>query len=126
MNQFILYGTLGCHLCDEAEALLQPLLVEYPREIECIDAVVAESLLTSPDSRERSNRYRWNPPSDIAAQLALLRPVVQRPLHVPVLSLDYWCPDDGATIREIYVRERLLGHYPYVATRALDMIIPEP
>jgi hypothetical protein len=97
-----------------------------PNIVECIDAVVAEGLLTSPDSRERSNLYRWNPPSDIAAQLALLRPAVQRPLHVPVLSLDYWCPDDSATIREIYGRERLLGHYPYVATRALDKIIPEP
>lgn len=45
MNRFILYGTLGCHLCDEAEALLQPLLVEYPREIECIDISDDDQLL---------------------------------------------------------------------------------
>lgn len=45
MNRFILYGTLGCHLCEEAEALLQPLLVEYPSEIECIDISDDEQLL---------------------------------------------------------------------------------
>ena len=45
MNRFILYGTLGCHLCEEAEALLAPLLVEYPSEIECIDISDDDHLL---------------------------------------------------------------------------------
>jgi hypothetical protein len=27
---------------------------------------------------------------------------------------------------EIYSRQRQLGHHPYVATRVLDRIIPEP
>jgi hypothetical protein len=45
MNRFILYGTLGCHLCDEAEALLAPLLLECPCEIECIDIADDDALL---------------------------------------------------------------------------------
>jgi hypothetical protein len=91
--------------------------------IDCVDALVAESLLTSAESRES---HRWNVPSEVALQLSLLESAVHRSIPVPILSLDYWCPSDTATIREIYARERLLGHHPYVATRALDVIIPEP
>ena len=46
MNRFVLYGTLGCHLCEEAELLLAPLLGEYPCEIECIDIGEDDALLT--------------------------------------------------------------------------------
>ncbi len=45
MNRFILYGTLGCHLCEDAEALLLPLLAEHPCEIECIDISDDEQVL---------------------------------------------------------------------------------
>lgn len=44
MNQFILYGTLGCHLCDEAEALLIPLLTS-DCSIECIDISESDQLV---------------------------------------------------------------------------------
>lgn len=51
MIRAILYGTVGCHLCDDAEALLAPLLVEVSAalgsdcEIECIDIAAADGLL---------------------------------------------------------------------------------
>ena len=51
MVRAILYGTLGCHLCDDAEALLAPLLVEIsPQlgtdcEIECVDISEDDQLL---------------------------------------------------------------------------------
>ncbi len=45
MKQFILYGTLGCHLCDEAEAVLAPLLNDNPCDIECIDISDDDRLL---------------------------------------------------------------------------------
>lgn len=44
MNYFILYGTLGCHLCDEAEALLTPLLTSACN-IECIDISESDQLV---------------------------------------------------------------------------------
>lgn len=44
MNQFILYGTLGCHLCDEAEAVLIPLLSAECR-VECIDIGDSDQLI---------------------------------------------------------------------------------
>ncbi|MDB6060408.1 MAG: hypothetical protein JWM78_511 [Verrucomicrobiaceae bacterium] len=44
MKQFILYGTVGCHLCEDAEALLAPLLNEQC-EIECIDISDDDQLL---------------------------------------------------------------------------------
>lgn len=44
MNHFILYGTSGCHLCDEAEAILSPLLFAQCT-IECIDISDSDELL---------------------------------------------------------------------------------
>lgn len=44
MTQFILYGTLGCHLCDEAEALLSPLL-SADCSIECLDISASDQLI---------------------------------------------------------------------------------
>jgi len=51
MIRAILYGTLGCHLCDDAEALLAPLLSSVSAaigtdcEIECIDIADDDALL---------------------------------------------------------------------------------
>ncbi len=51
MVRAILYGTLGCHLCDDAEALLAPLLVAVSGdigsdcEIECVDIADDDALL---------------------------------------------------------------------------------
>jgi polysaccharide biosynthesis protein PelA len=94
--------------------------------IDSSDAVVAESLLTTPNNREGNCGYRWNLQSDVTFQLSLLAPAVNRPIPVPILSLDYWDPDDAESIRQIYLRQRLLGHHPYVATRVLDTIVAEP
>lgn len=37
-----LYSTLGCHLCDEAEQVLQPLLSLLPLQIEWVDIAERE------------------------------------------------------------------------------------
>ena len=44
MDEYILYGTLGCHLCEQAEALLAPLLHDAC-SIECIDISDSDELL---------------------------------------------------------------------------------
>ena len=91
-----------------------------PRITDSIDAVIAESLLTSPGG----GGYEWNTPASVAQQLSLL--TVAQDRNLPVLSLDYWEPTDTVSIGKIYLRERLLNHHPYVATHLLDTIMPEP
>lgn len=88
-----------------------------------IDALIAESLMTLPD--RRTGGFAWVDARQLEAQLALLEPAMHRRPPLPILSLDYWDPDDPTTIAEIYRRERGLSHHPYVATRCLDQIVPE-
>ncbi len=90
--------------------------------VERIDAVIAESFMTTIDG---TGAYAWTDSRSQKLQLSLLNPAALRRPPLPILSLDYWEPRDTETIAEIYRRERRLGHHPYVATRALDQIVPE-
>ena len=94
-----------------------------PDLVQKVDAVIAESLITSPD--QRRGGFAWVDYRQVGLQLALLDPAVCRRPPLPILSLDYWDPNDPRTIAEIYRREREFGHHPYVATRLLDQIVPE-
>lgn len=42
----VLYSTLGCHLCEQAEALLQALPLLNPRAIEVIEISDDDALVT--------------------------------------------------------------------------------
>jgi polysaccharide biosynthesis protein PelA len=94
-----------------------------PQLVEKIDAVIAESLLTSADPK--TGECAWLDAGKIKAQLDLMRPATRRRPPMPILSLDYWDPSDRSTVAEIYRRERALGHHPYVSTLLLDRIIAE-
>jgi uncharacterized protein (TIGR01370 family) len=94
-----------------------------PDVLQKVDAIIAESLMTSPD--QRAGGFAWVDPGQVELQLKLLSPAARRLPPLPVLSLDYWDPDDAMTVAKIYRRERELGHHPYVATRSLDKIVPE-
>jgi uncharacterized protein (TIGR01370 family) len=96
-----------------------------PSVIDCLDGILAESLLTSADEGSDGG-YKWNKPSEVELQLSLLALATKGVKPLPILSLDYWDPEDANTVREIYLRQRQLGHHPYVATRMLDRIIREP
>lgn len=89
-----------------------------------IDAIVAESLMTSYDAA--AGGFHWLPTASVEEQLKFLRPADERSPPLPILSLDYWSPDEPVTIREIYRRERELGHSPYVGTVTLDRIVEAP
>jgi uncharacterized protein (TIGR01370 family) len=93
-----------------------------PNVADQLDAIMVESLLTTTDA----GGYKWNEQSEVALQLSLLGPALNRRERLPILSLDYWEPEDVATIKKIYLREHTLGHHAYVATRLLDTIIPRP
>jgi hypothetical protein len=89
-----------------------------------LDGLIAESLLTRPNPADAG--AAWVNAHEVAQQLALLAPAVRRSRPLPILSLDYWAPEDTATIELIYRRERKLGHHPYVTTPLMDRIVPEP
>ncbi|MEG8042050.1 hypothetical protein QP164_04330 [Sphingomonas sp. LR59] len=42
------------------------------------------------------------------------------------MTLDYWNPADTTQIAALYARESAAGFSPYVATLALDRLMPEP
>lgn len=46
--------------------------------------------------------------------------------RLAIMTLDYWDPTDAAGVRRLYAEERARGFSPYVATRDLQSIIPEP
>lgn len=87
-----------------------------------LDALMAESLITTADAEG----CKWNSDAEIAQHMALIARAAHRRPPLPVLSLDYWQPEDRSGIRQIYRRERELGHLPYVATRLLETIVTEP
>jgi hypothetical protein len=83
MVRAILYGTLGCHLCDDAEALLAPLLASVATviggacEIECIDIADDDELLNRygariPVLRRIGDGVELDWPFDAAAAQTLL------------------------------------------------------
>jgi uncharacterized protein (TIGR01370 family) len=89
-----------------------------------IDMVLAESLVTDWDFQNKTPRLA---PADLhAAQVEMLSAARRRKPALRVLALEYWTPDDAAKLREIYARVRALGFAPYVATVALDRVVPEP
>jgi len=94
-----------------------------PDVLDKIDALLAESFMTLPN--RQTGGFVWVDPAQIDVQIALMEPAMHKEPPLPILSLDYWDPDDPTTIAEIYRRERDLGHHPYVATQYLDQIVPE-
>ena len=47
MRTLILYSTLGCHLCEEAKALLMPLLVRSRWQLQEVDIAEDDDLLAN-------------------------------------------------------------------------------
>jgi uncharacterized protein (TIGR01370 family) len=93
-----------------------------PAILRMVDGVLVEDLLTTPGP---DGTFHWNSADEVVAQIALLAPVTESKPSMPILSLDYWDTTDAAGVREIYRRQRALGHLPYVATPLLNKITPE-
>jgi uncharacterized protein (TIGR01370 family) len=89
-----------------------------------IDMVLAESLVTAWDFKTGTPHLA--PPQQHAAEAALLKAAAERNRKLRLLALEYWPPEDGRRIAEIYAKVRALGFAPYVATVALDRVVPEP
>jgi uncharacterized protein (TIGR01370 family) len=89
-----------------------------------IDMVLAESLVTAWDFENKTPRLAAA--DQHASEIALLTAARKRTPKLRLLALEYWTPDDAAKIKSIYSQVRALGLAPYVATVALDRVVPEP
>jgi hypothetical protein len=66
-QQFMLFGTVGCHLCEQAEQLLLPVVREHALEVELVDVSEHDALLLAygvyiPVLRQLSTGREWRWP----------------------------------------------------------------
>ncbi len=73
-----------------------------------------------------AKRYELLSESDWAWQAGRLRAARARNPALALMTLDYWDPADTTQIAALYARERAAGFSPYIATLALDRLMPEP
>ena len=73
-----------------------------------------------------AKRYDLLSDSDWAWQAGRLRAAQARNPALTLTTLDYWDPADTKQVAALYARERAAGFSPYVATLALDRLMPEP
>lgn len=95
-----------------------------PDTAKYVDFVLGEAMASRWSFADR--RYEMTPAADWLWQAERLRGAKRANLAVELATLDYWDPSDRATVASLYQRERAAGFHPYVATLALDRLLPEP
>jgi polysaccharide biosynthesis protein PelA len=95
-----------------------------PRATGAFDMLLGESVLTTFDSGPGG--YRMLSQADYRWQVERMREAQRRDPKLRLFSLDYWNPGDPRGIERIYAQERANGFIPYVGTRDLTRIVPEP
>jgi uncharacterized protein (TIGR01370 family) len=70
--------------------------------------------------------YEFTSQSDWQWQADRLRAAKDANPDLTLTTLDYWDQADQKTVASLYARERAAGFFPYVATLALDRLMPEP
>ena len=89
-----------------------------------VDRIAIESTLSTWDFVRKEPRWRSGEErADALRRIAAAK--VANP-KLQVYALDYWDPEDRASIATIYRSQRKAGLVPYVATIALDRVIAEP
>ena len=73
-----------------------------------------------------TKRHELLSDSDWDWQAGRLRAAKARNPALSLMTLDYWDPADTKQVAALYARERAAGFRPYVATLALDRLVPEP
>ena len=89
-----------------------------------IDIVLGEAMASRWNFTTK--RYELLSDSDWQWQADRLRAAKARNPALTLTTLDYWDPSAPRQIAGLYARERAAGFRPYVATLALDRLIPEP
>ena len=95
-----------------------------PQAAAHVDLVLAEAMATRWSFAAR--RYERLSDDDWAWQATRLRAAQARNPALQAMTLDYWDPADPRAVAALYARERAAGFRPYVATLALDHLLPEP
>jgi uncharacterized protein (TIGR01370 family) len=72
-----------------------------------------------------AKHYELLSDSDWAWQAGRLRAAQARNPALSLMTLDYWDSGDAKQVAALYARERAAGFSPYVATLALDRLVPE-
>ncbi len=73
-----------------------------------------------------NKRYELMSDADWTWQADRLRAARVANPALMLATLDYWEPTDRRQVAALYARERAAGFAPYVATLALDRLLPEP
>ncbi|MBF0421476.1 MAG: endo alpha-1,4 polygalactosaminidase [Magnetococcales bacterium] len=89
-----------------------------------IDMILVESIRSHYDTT--TQKYVSTPDADYEAHLRKLRRFKEIRSRIELYSLDYWDPADPVGIASIYRQQRSHGLIPYVATRELNRLVPEP
>ena len=89
-----------------------------------VDWVAVESSVTTWNFETKTARWR-TPDEKSWVKTRLQKAQTENP-DLVVFTLDYWDPEDRAGLRAIYREQRAHGFVPYVATVALDRVVPEP
>ena len=89
-----------------------------------VDWVAVESSVTTWNFETKTARWR-TADEKVWVKTRLQKAQAENP-DLVVFTLDYWDPEDRAGLRTIYREQRAQGFVPYVATVALDRVVPEP
>ncbi len=99
--------------------------LELTGELREVTAAFAiESTFTTWDFQAKQARLLR--PDERAASLKRQQAARAANLALRLYTLDYWDVEDRAGVRAIYAAQRQAGFVPYVATIALDRVVPEP
>jgi uncharacterized protein (TIGR01370 family) len=89
-----------------------------------VDLVLGEAMASRWNFEAK--RYEMTTQQDWDWQATHLRAAKQANPALMLATLDYWDPLDRKTVAALYARERAADFAPYVATLALDRLLPEP
>ena len=94
-----------------------------PLAARSIDYLLGEAMASRWSFADK--RYELLPAADWAWQADRLRAARVANPALTLATLDYWDPTDRRGVADLYARERAAGFMPYVATLALDRLLPE-
>lgn len=94
-----------------------------PAAAGAFDILLGEAMGSRWNFAER--RYELTTDSDFAWQADRLLAARRADPSLVLTTLDYWDPADRGQVARLYARSRAAGFAPYVATLALDRLLPE-
>ncbi len=95
----------------------------FPLAARSIDYLLGEAMASRWSFANK--KYELLSAADWTWQADRLRAARAANPALTLATLDYWDPSDRRGVADLYARERAAGFMPYVATLALDRLLPE-